>query len=55
MLVNTTLVRDVEYHSEQTYFTPQSVLPFSKLNKLFFGYFDPENIFLDNENTQFSG
>ena len=22
-----------------------SVLPFSKLNKTFFGYFDPENIF----------
>ena len=28
---------------------------FSKLNKLFFGYFDPENIFLDNENKEFSG
>ena len=27
-----------------------SVLPFSKLSKIFFGYFDPENIFLDNEN-----
>ena len=26
------------------------VLPFSKLNKIFFGYFDPENIFLDNLN-----
>ena len=23
---------------------------FSKLNKMFFGYFDPENILLDNEN-----
>ena len=23
---------------------------FSKLNKMFFGYFDPENIFLDNTN-----
>ena len=22
----------------------------SKFNKIFFGYFDPENIFLDNEN-----
>ena len=22
----------------------------SKLNKMFFGYFDPENVFLDNEN-----
>ena len=27
-----------------------SVLPFSKLNKLFFGYFDPENVLLDNKN-----
>ena len=27
------------------------VLPFSKLNKIFLGYFDPENIFLDNENN----
>ena len=26
------------------------VFIFSKLNKIFFGYFDPENIFLDNEN-----
>ena len=26
------------------------VLLFSKSNKLFIGYFDPENIFLDNEN-----
>ena len=25
----------------------QAVLPFSKLNKLFFGYFDPENILID--------
>ena len=33
----------------------QSVLPFSKLNKLFFGYFDPENVFLDNENKYVSG
>ena len=30
-------------------------LPFSKLNKIFFGYFDPENVFLDNENKLFSG
>ena len=28
----------------------QPVLPFSKLNKIFFGYFDPKNIFLDNKN-----
>ena len=27
-----------------------AVLPFSKLNEMFFGYFDPENIFLDNKN-----
>ena len=26
-----------------------SVLLFSKLNEIFFGYFDPENIFIDNE------
>ena len=26
------------------------VLPFSKLNKIFFAYFDPEKIILDNEN-----
>ena len=43
--------------SEQVYATSawSPVLPFSKLNKMFFGYFDPENIFLDNENNQFSG
>ena len=29
-----------------------AVLPFSKLNNVIFGYFDPENIFLDNENKQ---
>ena len=29
----------------------RSVLPFSKLNKVFFGYFDLENIFLDKENN----
>ena len=27
-----------------------AVLLFSKLNKIFFGYIEPENIFLDNEN-----
>ena len=26
-----------------------AVLLFSKLNKMFLGYFDPEKIFLDNE------
>ena len=30
--------------------TTSAVLLFSKLNKLFFGYFDPVNILLDNEN-----
>ena len=29
----------------------QAVLPFSKSNKMIFGYFDPENIFLDNKNN----
>ena len=28
-----------------------AVLPFSKLNKTFFGYFDPEKVILDNENN----
>ena len=32
-------------------FIKAAVLPFSKLNKLFFGCFDPKNIFLDNENN----
>ena len=27
----------------------------SKLNKMFLGYFEPESIFLDNENKQTSG
>ena len=27
-----------------------AVLPFSKLSNFIFGYFDPENVFLDNEN-----
>ena len=27
-----------------------AVLMFSKLNKIIFGYFDPERIFLDNKN-----
>ena len=31
------------------------VLPFSKSNKIFFGYFDPESIFLDNEIKYFLG
>ena len=32
-----------------------SVLLFSKLNILFFGYFDPEKIFLDNRMNNFQG
>ena len=32
-----------------------SVLLFSKLNKIFFGYFDPQNILLDNENKKIRG
>ena len=28
---------------------------FSKLNKLFFGYFDPVNIFFDEKNNYLSG
>ena len=36
-------------HRMDTWMMP-AVLPFSKLNNFIFGYFDPENIFLDNEN-----
>ena len=32
-----------------------SVLLLSKLNKLFFGYFDPGNIFIDEKINYFSG
>ena len=32
-----------------------AVLPFSKLNKIFVGYFDPENIFLANKIINFRG
>ena len=32
-----------------------TVLLFSNLNEIFFGYFDPENIYLDNKNNHFSG
>ena len=31
------------------------VLPFLKLNKIFVGYFDPENIFLNNKKINFGG
>ena len=31
------------------------MLPFSKLNKILFGYFDPEKIFLDNKINNFRG
>ena len=37
-------------HAQVNVNARQSVIPFSKLNKIFFGYFDPENIFLDNKN-----
>ena len=33
----------------------QPVLLFSNLNEIFFGYFDPEIIYLDNKNNYFSG
>lgn len=32
-----------------------AVLHFSKLNKIFFGYFDPEFFLLDNKNEYFLG
>ena len=32
-----------------------SVLLFSKLNKIFFGFFDPGNIFLDKKINNFRG
>ena len=36
--------------------TACSAVPlFSKLNKIFFGYFDPENTLLDDKNRYFSG
>ena len=31
------------------------MLPFSKLDKTFFGYFDPENMYADNENDKLRG
>ena len=31
------------------------VLLFSNEKNLFFGYFDPENVFVDNENNNFWG
>ena len=31
------------------------VLPFFKIKYIFFGYFDPENTFLGNENQYFLG
>ena len=33
----------------------QSVKLFSIINIMFFKYFDPENIFFDGKNKQFSG
>ena len=37
------------------WFRCASVLLFSKLNKIFFGYFDPEKIFLGNKSKFFQG
>ena len=31
------------------------MLPFSEQNKIFFGYFDPENVFLDDEKNSIRG
>ena len=39
---------DVSAAAKSLPFKP--VLLFSKLNKIFFRYFNPENIFLDNKN-----
>ena len=39
---------DAEVHVHHATRTPPVLLS-SKLNKIFFGYFDPKNIFLDNE------
>ena len=33
----------------------QAVILYSKLNKMFYGYFDPENMFLNNESKYFFG
>ena len=44
-----TSARNVD-HVTQVGRTVWPVLHFSKLNKMFFGYIDPENIFLDYEN-----
>ena len=41
--------------TDTTILTQTPVLPFSNLNEIFFGYFDPENIYLDNKNNYFSG
>ena len=41
---------DIQHFVETYLLDMPPVLLFSKLNKIFFGYFDPVNIFLDNEN-----
>ena len=41
---------DIYLHTGAHHNPYLSVLLSSKLNKMFFGYFDPEKIFLDNEN-----
>ena len=42
-------------HQTCTQSASSAVLPFSKLNNFILGYFDPQNIFIDNENKYFSG
>ena len=42
----TTLLWPISFEDRQQL---PAVLLFSKLNKIFFGYFDPENIFVDNK------
>ena len=49
------LDRFISCQSHTLSFKPAQVLLFSKLNKKFFGYFDPEYKFIDNENKSLSG
>ena len=41
--------------NQQVVMTKGSVLPFSKPNQIFFGYFDPETVSLGDEKKYFSG
>ena len=47
--------RNVKNLPANNYVTSRPVLMSSKLKNLFFGYFDPEKVYLDNENKRFSG